>query len=197
MGRRQMKGALLGTAAALGACAALVLPVQASTVSHPQTAAVLKEAYRLQEKGVGLPHLHNQERIEGYYPDWAIYTATPYYAADIPTNEVNVVNYAFANIVNGQIAVGDPWSDLQKPVPGDNPNDPFQGNFDALVNMKKQDPNLITMISVGGWTWSSGFSAVAATQQSRDLFADSVVQFLREYGFDGVDLDRGIPCRED
>jgi chitinase len=49
------------------------------------------------------------------------------------------------------------------------------------------------MISVGGWTLSSKFSDVALTAQSRTRFAQSAVNFIVQYGFDGVDIDWEFP----
>ncbi|CAF5161498.1 unnamed protein product, partial [Rotaria sp. Silwood1] len=48
-------------------------------------------------------------------------------------------------------------------------------------------------ISVGGWTWSSNFSDVALTNQSRSIFAASCVEFVQKYGFDGIDLQWVYP----
>ncbi|MBT5583578.1 MAG: glycoside hydrolase family 18 protein, partial [Phycisphaerae bacterium] len=49
------------------------------------------------------------------------------------------------------------------------------------------------LISVGGWTWSGKFSDVALTESSRILFAESCVEFIRTYNFDGVDIDWEYP----
>ncbi|OMJ25859.1 Chitinase A1 [Smittium culicis] len=54
-------------------------------------------------------------------------------------------------------------------------------------------PGIKTMISIGGWTWSKDFSIVARNQTSRAIFSKSVVDFIDEYGFDGVDVDWEFP----
>jgi chitinase len=90
------------------------------------------------------------------------------------------VNYAFANI----------GSDLKVKM-GDTAIDP--ANFEKLRLLKQQRPDLKTLISVGGWTWSDKFSDVALTDASRTAFADSVMAFITQYGFDGVDMDWEYP----
>jgi chitinase len=69
----------------------------------------------------------------------------------------------------------------------------LRGNFNQLKKLKAQNPHLITMISVGGWTLSSRFSDAALTAASRSKFAASAVAFIRKYGFDGVDIDWEYP----
>ena len=49
------------------------------------------------------------------------------------------------------------------------------------------------MISVGGWVWSGEFSNVCASKEARDKFAKSAVEFIVEWGFDGIDLDWEYP----
>lgn len=49
------------------------------------------------------------------------------------------------------------------------------------------------MISVGGWVWSGEFSNVCVSQEARDKFAKSAVDFIVKWGFDGIDLDWEYP----
>jgi chitinase len=74
---------------------------------------------------------------------------------------------------------------------GDSAIDP--SNFEKLRQLKIQRPDLKVMISVGGWTWSDKFSNVSLTDASRTTFADSVVSFIKQHGFDGVDIDWEYP----
>ncbi len=117
--------------------------------------------------------------VNGYYASWAGYGS--YTPAKIPASQVTHVSYAFANIGSDlKIALGDPAIDT--------------ANFTKLNDMKKAHPGVKTLISVGGWTWSGKFSDVALTDASRTGFADSAVAFIRQYGFDGVDIDWEYPC---
>lgn len=49
------------------------------------------------------------------------------------------------------------------------------------------------MLSIGGATWSNNFATVASSQQSRELFADSSVTLMKDWGFDGIDIDWEFP----
>jgi chitinase len=128
----------------------------------------------------------------GYFTGWSTYSN--FQVADIDASALTHLNYAFANISSdGKIALGDSWADVEKPFPGDTADQPYKGNFYQLTKLKQQYPHLKTLISVGGWTWSERFSDVALTEQSRTIFAESALQFLLNYGFDGVDLDWEYP----
>ncbi|CAF3627853.1 unnamed protein product [Rotaria sp. Silwood1] len=127
--------------------------------------------------------------ILGYFTAWSIYSRS-YFVSDIPADKLTHINYAFANIgPNGQIALGDPWADIDKTFNGDTWDQSLRGNFNQLIKLKEKYPHLCTLISVGGWTWSGKFSDIAVSDQSRSTFAASCVEFIKKYNFDGVDLD--------
>jgi chitinase len=134
------------------------------------------------------------KKIVAYYIEWGIY-GRDYQPADMPLEKVTHVNYAFANIsADGRIAIGDPYAAIEKLYPGDSWDQPYAGTYNQLNNvLREEHPHIKTLISVGGWTWSGRFSDVALTEQSRELFAESCVQFIRDYNFDGVDLDWEYP----
>lgn len=97
--------------------------------------------------------------------------------------EINVrrltrINYAFANIKDGQIVEG--FS-----------HDPE--NFAILNKLKRTNPSLKILVSVGGWTWSGGFSDAALTPRSRERFISSAVRFIERYKLDGLDIDWEYP----
>ncbi|HHV30008.1 glycosyl hydrolase family 18 protein [Acetivibrio mesophilus] len=134
------------------------------------------------------------KRIVGYFAEWNIYIENNYYeVSDIPWDKITHINYAFAKIENGKIAIIDKWAAIQKPFGDDTWDTPIKGHFGQLIKYKKQFPNVKTLISVGGWTESKYFSDVALTEESRTIFADSCVEFIRTYQFDGVDIDWEYP----
>jgi GH18 family chitinase len=118
------------------------------------------------------------QQIVGYYTSWSIYRRN-YQVTDIPAAMLTRLNYAFANVVSGQAVLGDPVADLQ--------------NFAKLRVLKLSHPNLPILLSVGGWTWSSGFSDAVLTPQSRQVFAASCVSLMATNGFDGLDIDWEYP----
>ena len=134
------------------------------------------------------------KRIVAYYIEWGVY-GRDYQPADMPLEKVTHVNYAFADIgEDGRIAIGDPYAAIEKLYPGDSWDQPYAGTYNQLNNvLREQFPHIKTLISVGGWTWSGRFSDVALTEQSRATFAQSCVEFIRTYNFDGVDLDWEYP----
>lgn len=120
----------------------------------------------------------DDKKIVGYYAAWAVQSGfTP---DRIDTEKVTHLNYAFADIGEDlKIHPGFPHVDFS--------------NFDKLNQLKEKNPNLKTLISVGGWTWSGKFSDAALTEQSRSDFSESCVDFILKYNFDGIDLDWEYP----
>jgi chitinase len=120
----------------------------------------------------------NSKKIIGYYAAWSAYSSFTPDKLDI--NKLTHIHYAFAKINKyNRISLGYPDIDL--------------ANFSKLRALKKKKPSLKTLISIGGWTWSSRFSDVALTRDSRVKFADSIVSFITKHGFDGVDIDWEYP----
>lgn len=136
------------------------------------------------------------KNIVGYFVEWGIYAAHDFYeVGDIPWDKITHINYAFA-IINGstlEIEIFDSWAAVEKTFEDDQWDDWPRGNFGRLLHYKDVYPDVKTLISVGGWTESRYFSDVALTQASREKFADSCVDFIREWQFDGVDIDWEYP----
>ena len=97
---------------------------------------------------------------------------------EIDAQSLTRINYAFANIQDGRM------------VPGFAKD---EENFSFLVSLKRQNPSLTVLVSVGGWLWSTNFSDVSLTPQSRDVFIRSVMDFLTQYKLDGLDIDWEYP----
>ncbi|WP_078556083.1 glycoside hydrolase family 18 protein [Bacillus alkalicellulosilyticus] len=97
------------------------------------------------------------------------------------------------DVPNGTVVLGDPENDTDTLFEGDTEEQDFAGNLNQLRKLKQTNPNLKTLISIGGWSWSNNLSLVAATQETREVFAKSAVEFIRTYEMDGVDLDWEYP----
>jgi chitinase len=93
---------------------------------------------------------------------------------DIEAEKLTHINYAFAHIKDGAV-----YGNLKK--------------INILNNIKKKNTHLKTVISIGGWS-ADGFSDAALSDESREIFADSAIEFMIENNFDGIDLDWEYPC---
>lgn len=136
----------------------------------------------------------SEKRIVAYFVAWGVY-ARDYHVQDIPAEKITHINYAFANVSpDGRCVLGDPYADIDKFYDGDSWDEgALRGNFNQLQKLKQDHPHVKTLISVGGWTWSGRFSDAALTPESRAAFAESCVQFMLDYGFDGIDIDWEYP----
>merc|ERR1712055_482199 len=71
-------------------------------------------------------------------------------------------------------------------------------NYRNFVKLKELNPEFVPMISIGGWNaGSKKFSEMAADPAKRQIFLDSIVPFVKKYGFEGVDLDWEYPGSRD
>jgi len=98
--------------------------------------------------------------------------------ASIAAAKLTHINYAFANIRGGEVVEG--FSHDAE-------------NFAVLAGLRRQHPQLRVLVSVGGWTWSGGFSDASLTGASRRRFVESAVAFVRRHDLDGFDVDWEYP----
>ncbi|WP_172461831.1 glycoside hydrolase family 18 protein [Dyella jiangningensis] len=110
-------------------------------------------------------------RIVGYVVD-----ASP--LPPVNAQKLDVINYAFAKL--------DPESNVVFPSPV------ADKTLAAFVALRKVNPNLKVIVSIGGWG-ADYFSEAALTDASRQHMADSVVALVERHDVDGVDLDWEYP----
>lgn len=63
----------------------------------------------------------------------------------------------------------------------------------ACVALKKRNPALKVIVSMGGWTGCYSCSPVFAQDSSRRIFASTTKKLLDDFGADGIDLDWEYP----
>jgi chitinase len=66
-------------------------------------------------------------------------------------------------------------------------------NLQDLKTLRAQNPTLLVLLSVGGWSASRYFSDVAASSSARRQFSASCLQIVEKYGLDGLDIDWEYP----
>src|SRR6266446_5230150 len=98
--------------------------------------------------------------------------------AEITADKLTHINYAFANIKDGRVVEGFARDDE---------------NFRVLTGLRQRNPDLKNLVSVGGWTWSGGFSDAVLTRESRQRFVESAIDFVRRHDLDGFDVDWEYP----
>lgn len=99
----------------------------------------------------------------------------------ISPEKLTHINYAFVDVQGNRAFLTNEKTDTV--------------NFRKLVLLKKKNPALKILISIGGWAWSKNFSDAVLTDTSRAAFAASAVEIIRKYKLDGVDIDWEYPAQ--
>ena len=98
-----------------------------------------------------------RQSVVAYFPSWGIYEKG-YEVEHLPADRLTHVIHAFARISpEGEMAVIDPWADLERAIGPDKWDTPLRGNFGAYARLKAAHPHLRVLIAVGGWFDSGRF----------------------------------------
>ncbi|WNW08151.1 chitinase C-terminal domain-containing protein [Vibrio alginolyticus] len=159
-------------------------------------------------------------RVIGYFTSWRAGDdpQSTYLVKDIPWEQLTHINYAFVSIgSDGKVNVGD-VNDPNNPATGKtwpgvevDPALGFKGHFGALATYK-QKHDVKTLISIGGWAETGGhfdtngdrvadggFYTMTTNADGSinhagiEKFATSAVEMMRQYKFDGLDIDYEYP----
>ncbi|WP_433829014.1 glycoside hydrolase family 18 protein [Actinoplanes sp. CA-015351] len=153
-----------------------------------------------------------------YFTQWGIY-GRDFQLADVQTSgaaaRLTHINYAFGPVTaDGVCASADPWADWQTSFSAENSVDgvadvagqPIAGNLNQLAELKKKNPKIRPLISLGGWSGSAYFSDAVLTDASRKKLVSSCIDLWIKGNlpglapgvaagiFDGIDLDWEWPA---
>merc|ERR1712168_13304 len=125
-----------------------------------------------------------------YYGSWAVYRPGrgKFDVENIDPLLCTHLMYGFAGLDPNKYTIKslDPWNDYF-----DNWG---KGAFDRFTNLKKLNPNLKTILAIGGWNeGATHYSEMVKTQERRSGFIDSAVEMLLKHNFDGLDMDWEYP----
>ncbi|OWA50139.1 Acidic mammalian chitinase [Hypsibius exemplaris] len=120
------------------------------------------------------------ESITCVYQSWSgvrgLYGNLP--GDELPAELCTHVVYVYASIYENKIF-------NQLPALDDD-----SGNIAKFVSLKRRNPTLKALIGVGGWNAGGWiFSNMAATPEGRQTFIQSVIDFCKYYGLNGVFID--------
>lgn len=111
----------------------------------------------------------------------AYYSAGPDKVENLPAEKLTHIIYSFCHLTGNKLTV-------------DNAQDSL--TIQKLVGLKKKNPNLKILLSLGGWGGCKTCSDVFSTAEARKEFAQSVLALNRSLGTDGIDLDWEYPTIE-
>lgn len=106
--------------------------------------------------------------VVAYVTSWSSIMPDPQYMTHI--------NYAFGHVSESFDGVG-----ISNPE-----------RLSEIAGLKKTNPDLKVMLSIGGWG-SGRFSEMAADPKLRKAFAKDCSRVVKQYGLDGIDIDWEYP----
>lgn len=134
--------------------------------------------------------------VIGYYPNWQWYDRNKLVApATIDYSQYTILNYSFFSPeANGTILNTDAWADenlLQGEIDWSTTPPSYKPNT-SLIDLA-HNAGVKVLVSIGGWTLSGNFPAIAANPATRATFASECNRLLSFYNFDGIDIDWEYP----
>ncbi|KZV95154.1 hypothetical protein EXIGLDRAFT_834532 [Exidia glandulosa HHB12029] len=124
----------------------------------------------------------------GYFANWASAESSfNFKANDIPIETLTHILYAFGDCdkASGALKLSDPTIDT-----GDSASGTLGGQLGDLFALKQKQRNLKVIMSFGGWTYSQdGHFDFVIDATARAKFVADSIQWIEDYGLDGIDID--------
>lgn len=126
-----------------------------------------------------------------YYTNWSQYRTKigKFVPEDIPADLCTHIIFAFGWLKKGKL------SSFES---NDETKDGKTGLYERMMNLKKANPKLKVLLAIGGWSFGTQkFKEMSATRYARQTFIYSAIPYLRQRGFDGLDMDWEYPKGSD
>ncbi|HHV01316.1 MAG: glycoside hydrolase family 18 protein [Defluviitoga tunisiensis] len=157
----------------------ILMVLAVSLLSFSENLSNTKENITLEDKDY---------KIIAYLPCWV---GKDWTAEDIQGDKLTHLYLAFARI-NNEFKISN--HDVRIPGVPDTVSSQtiIDSIWEEVRRVQKKYPDLKIIVAVGGWG-ADGFSDMAATKATREIFVDSVVEYLKKYNLDGIDIDWEYP----
>jgi chitinase len=111
----------------------------------------------------------------------AYYSAEPEMVDNLPAEKLTHIIFSFCHLQGNKLAI-------------DNKRDSL--TVSLLVGLKKRNPTLKVILSLGGWGGCKTCSDAFSTLEGIKEFSESTVALNKSFGTDGLDLDWEYPAIE-